>query len=256
MQHFHAVKRTQAPGDLLDDVAHRLDVRLRIVDHPLRQRLPVNIFRDGINEVPFTRRRDRLQHVGVVDAPRDPLLHQEAFEIRRVRSKIDRRGLDDDLGIRLTVDGQVNMTSAARMHLPDNSKSVENHPRVHRRRKGKFGKLPVGLGGIRFRQGVDPDDLYGQVIVASIVVCLSDDGLRRVFQIVGASGDFFYHGARADMLIYAVRRKQEDVAHFHGLDYVVELHVRIDSQSAAEIAFMSRNPEPMVFGELLQRAVS
>ena len=37
-------KALQALGDLLDDAAHRFEVGLRIVDHPLRQRLPVDEF--------------------------------------------------------------------------------------------------------------------------------------------------------------------------------------------------------------------
>jgi hypothetical protein len=40
VQHFLAVKRAQAGGDLFDDAAHRFQVRPRIVDHPLGRVCP------------------------------------------------------------------------------------------------------------------------------------------------------------------------------------------------------------------------
>ena len=51
MQHLLAVKGAQAPGDLLDDPAHGFQIRLRIVDHPLRQGLSVDEFRRDVEVV-------------------------------------------------------------------------------------------------------------------------------------------------------------------------------------------------------------
>ena len=65
MQHLHAVEGAQALGDLLDDAAHRFQVGLRIVDHPLRQRLAVDVFGHDIEEVALALRAGRASaHAG------------------------------------------------------------------------------------------------------------------------------------------------------------------------------------------------
>ncbi len=37
VQHFQAMERGEAARELFDDATHGLDVRLRVVEHPLRQ---------------------------------------------------------------------------------------------------------------------------------------------------------------------------------------------------------------------------
>lgn len=79
MHHFLAMEGLQAGADLLDDTAHRFKVGLWIVDHPLGERLPVDIFHRDIEKVALA--RSRLEHMRAVDAPRHPFFHHEAFKV-------------------------------------------------------------------------------------------------------------------------------------------------------------------------------
>ncbi len=85
MQHLHPVEGLQALGDLFDDAAHGLEVRPRIVDHPLLQRLPVDEFRRDVQIAALSRLEARLQDVRAVDAARDPFLHPESLQVGLVR---------------------------------------------------------------------------------------------------------------------------------------------------------------------------
>lgn len=51
VQHLQPMKGLQSPGDLLDDAAHGVQLRLGIVDHPSGQRLAVDELGDGVQIV-------------------------------------------------------------------------------------------------------------------------------------------------------------------------------------------------------------
>ena len=121
VQHLLAVKGAQALGDLLDDAAHRFQVRPWIVDHPLRQRLSVDEFRRDVEVVALSRVQAGLQYVRTVDAPGDPFFHHEALQIGGVVAQVDRRDLDRDQRVGVGIDRQINVASAAGVQFPDDS---------------------------------------------------------------------------------------------------------------------------------------
>ena len=86
----------QAARDLLDDAAHGLEVGPRVVGHPLRQRLALDVFHRDVQEAALARARAGLEHVRAVHAPRDPFLHQEALEMVRVALQIGGGRLQHD----------------------------------------------------------------------------------------------------------------------------------------------------------------
>jgi hypothetical protein len=97
MQHLQPVEGLQALGNLLDDAAHGDQVRLRIVDHPLCQRLAFDVFGDHIDaSCRLPRLAAGFQDVRAVDAAGDPLFKQEALKRSGVGLHVDRRNLDDD----------------------------------------------------------------------------------------------------------------------------------------------------------------
>ena len=59
----------------------RLEVGPRIVGHPLRERLALDVFHRDVQEAALARSRIGLQHVRAVHAPRDPFLQHEALEV-------------------------------------------------------------------------------------------------------------------------------------------------------------------------------
>ena len=126
MQHLHAMEGLQAVGNLFDDAAHGFEIGLRIVDHPLRQCLPFDEFGDDIEIVSLARWRARLQHVGIVDAPRDPFLHPEALQVGWIGAQVDRRRLNRD-GVAVGgVDRQIDMAPAAGVDFADDLVAVDN----------------------------------------------------------------------------------------------------------------------------------
>ncbi len=253
VQHLHPVKGAQALGDLLDDAAHRFQIRLWIVDHPLGQGLPVDEFGHDIEEVALAGMRKRFQYMRAVDAPGDPLLHHESLQIGRIVAQVDRRNLDGDQRIGFGIDREIDVASAAGVQFPDDSVAVEHHPRVQQRRQRQFGRWPENLAGLAIRQFVDADDLDGEVVRAALPVGLLDDRLCGLVQIVGVVIDRLGDKTVADMFVSAVGREQEDVAFFDLDRLVVDFDLGIDPQCAAQIALLGRNNDPMVVGELLQR---
>ncbi len=63
VQHLLAVEREQSPRDLFDDAAHRFQVRFRVVYHPLRQGLAVDVFGGDIEVVALACQLARLEHM-------------------------------------------------------------------------------------------------------------------------------------------------------------------------------------------------
>ncbi|MGY4626165.1 hypothetical protein ACVWY3_003921 [Bradyrhizobium sp. USDA 4486] len=76
-----------------------------------------------------------------VDAPRDPLLHQEALQVCGVVAQVDRRQLERDRLLGLGVDGQINVAAAAAMNLPDNPVTVDYRTWLRQRRKRQLRGL-------------------------------------------------------------------------------------------------------------------
>ena len=100
---------------------------LRVVDHPLRQRLPVDVFGDDIEKIALARRQAGFQHMRAVDAPRHPFLHQEALQIGGIVAQVDRRNLQRDDGVGLDVDGEIDVAAAGAVQLPHDAVAVEHH---------------------------------------------------------------------------------------------------------------------------------
>ena len=84
MQHLQPVKRLQTARNLLHDATHGFQLRLGVVDHPLRQRLPLDKFGRYVQEITLARLRTRLEHMRTIDTPCDPFFRQKAFEIGRI----------------------------------------------------------------------------------------------------------------------------------------------------------------------------
>src|SRR2546430_14034500 len=126
MQHFHPVKRLQPSGDLLNDPPYSLQIRSWIVDHPLGQSLPVDKFHDDIEVVSLSGLKARLQDMGVIDAPRDPLFHHEPLQIASVATQVDRRDFDDDDIVTLDIDGQINVAAVASVNPAEELIALES----------------------------------------------------------------------------------------------------------------------------------
>ena len=253
MQHLLAMERAQALGNLLDDAAHGLNARLRIVDHPLRQRLPVDEFGDDVEEVPLALRQARLQHVRAVDPPRHPLLHHEPLQVVGIVAQIDRRDLDGDHGVGLDVDRKIDVAAAGAVQFADDPVAVEHRPRLQQWRQRQFARLPEHFAGRAVGQFVDADDLDGQVVPAAESEGQLDDGLGGLVQIVGAILDRPCHRAVADMLVDTVGHQQESVAPLDLERQIIDLDLRIGAERAAEIALLRRNDDAVIVGELFER---
>ena len=74
---------------MLDYPTHRFEVGPRVVDHPLRQRLTLNVFGNDVDKVALAGLRKCLEDMGVGYPPRDPLFHHKAFQIFGVFAQID-----------------------------------------------------------------------------------------------------------------------------------------------------------------------
>ncbi len=155
MQHLQAVEGAHAAGDLLDDAAHGFQVRLWVVEHPLRQRLAVDEFAHGVQVAALPRRRAGLDHVGIVEAPGDPLFQQEALQIGGVATQIERGRLQHHGGAAGFVDGQVHMAAAADVQLTDDAIAVELHARLQQWRQRQFAELTLHVVDGLLRQAVD-----------------------------------------------------------------------------------------------------
>ena len=87
---LETMKRLQPPRDLLDDSAHGFQRRPRVVDHPLRQRLAIDVLRHRVEIVALASGLERLRDMSTVEASRNPLFHQEPFDVRSVVLLLDR----------------------------------------------------------------------------------------------------------------------------------------------------------------------
>ena len=242
MQHFHPVKRLQAPGDLLDDAADGLEIGLGIVDHPLGQRLPLDELHRDVEVVALPRLRAGLQHMRAVDAAGDPFLHHEALEIGRVAAQVDRRDLQDHhrvvcrcrprdrcgSGCCCAARGRSGSRrtpfaprAAAAAAAPAPARTARSPRRAAPRRSARSG--PSDCPGCR----------SGRPPRRSALAARSRSSALSLIVLAIEAG--------ADMLVDAVGRQHEHIAGFDLEHPVVDLDLRIHAQRAAEIALLRRH---------------
>ncbi len=188
MQHPEAMERAQAVGDLLDDAAHRLDVRPRMIGHPLRERPAVDELGDDVQEAARRRRLAGAHDVRVVDASRDPLLHQETLELRG-RLAIDRRRLQHDRFAARGVDREPDVAAMAAVQLADDLEAVDALPRRELGRRRQRRQRLVQLVRVARRQCVDDDDLHREVVGRAATQRLVDDRAGGGIEVVAMRRD-------------------------------------------------------------------
>ncbi len=254
VQHFLAVKRPQTPGNLFDDAAYRFEFRLRIVDHPLGQGLPIDEFGRHIKKVALARRAG-LEDMRAVDAASDPFLHHESLQIDRVVAQIDRRRLDRDKCPGFGLDRQIDVATAAGVQFPDDPVAVEQAAWLEQRRRRQVGRASRHLGGPAIGHVIEPHDLDGEIVPAALLQRLLDDEPGRPVEVAGVIADKLRCEAGADMLVNAVGRQQKNVT---GLDcerLVVDFDRCVDAERSAQIALLRRDREPVILGQLLHGIV-
>jgi len=256
MQHLQAMEGAQTAGDLLDDAAHGFQVRLRMVEHPLRQRLAVDELAHRIKITTLPWRRAGLDHVGVVETAGDPFFQQEALQIGRVAPQIERGRLQHHFGAAGFVDGQVHMAAAADVQLANDAIAVELHARLQQRRQRQLAELPLHIVDGLLRQAVDAHQLRGEVVVAAVGQCPLDDPSRRHVEVVAMLGHELRHVRRTDVLVDAIGDEQEQIADRQRQGAVVDLHVPVDAQRAAEVAGIRRHAHAVIFGQLFEAAIA
>src|SRR5207237_7299547 len=153
----------------------------------------------------------RLQDLGVVDSPRDPLLHHEPLQIAGIATQVDRSDFDDDYVVTLDIDGQINVAAVAAVNLAKNFIAIEAHPRFQKRRKRQFRRLPENLTGFTARQFIYPHDLDGEVVRAALVVGFLHYRYRRAIQILRLVVDRVGDEAGTDMRVDAVGRQHKNI---------------------------------------------
>ena len=87
-----------------------------------------------------------------------------------------------------------------------------------------------------FGQIVDPDNLYGQVVRAALLVRLFDDGFGGAVQVIRATIDRLGDKAATDVFVDTVGRQQKDVSFFNRERPVINFDLRINAQSPAQVA--------------------
>jgi hypothetical protein len=222
----------------LDDAAHGFQVGFWIVDHPLRQRLPVDVFGRDVQEVALALQQAGFQHMRAVDPPRHPLLHHEPLEVSRIVAQIDRRDLDGDHGVGFDVDGEIDVAAAGPVQLADDPVAIENRPRLQQRRQRQFMRLREHFAGGAVGHLIDTDDLDGEIVLAAEIERHLDDVLRGQVEISRAVLDRSCNDAVADMLINAVGDQHEGVALLDPERQMVDFDLRVHAERAAEIALL------------------
>ncbi|MNZ48412.1 hypothetical protein D3C78_661580 [compost metagenome] len=256
VEHLQAVKGTQPQGDLLDDAAHRFQVGIGVIDHPLPQSLPVDELAGGIEIVAPARGHPGLQDVGAVDAPGDPLLGQQALQVGDVVAQVDGRRLEDDWRLAGLIHGQVDVAAAAGVHFPDDPVAIEAHPRIQQRRQRQFAQLLLQFVGVLAGQAVDPDDLHGEVVRAALGVGFLGDELRRGIEVVGMGIDRGDDERVAGMFVDAIGGEEKRVAAFQRKRPVIDFQMWIDAQGAAQVALLRGDPHPVIVGQLFEGVVA
>ena len=242
----------QPGGYLLDDAPHRFHVRPGIVDHPLLQRLPLDILRRDVQIVPLPRLRTGLEHVGIVDAAGDPFFHQEAFEIFGIVSQVDGRHLQGHLRPAPAVHREIEMAAGASVQLAHDLITVEPHPWLEFGGERQRRQLLAVFAGLLAGQAVGPDDLDRQVVITPLVERRADDRRGGLVQIIGVRMDSLDDEFLIGIFINSIGRKNQNVAWLQGHGAIFDLKKILHAQGAGQVALVFRYPQAVILGELFQ----
>ena len=256
VQHFQAVKGAQPAGDLLQQVAHLLQRGLRMIGHPVGQRLALDVLRHAVQVLARPACRRRAHHMHAVHAAGDPFLEQQAFEIRTVVAQVQGRGLEHQPFAAVLVLGQVHMAAAAGMQFAQDAVAVEARRRLQQRRQGEFFELALDFPGLAVRQGIDAHQLGGEVVGAAPRVGFQHQAAGGGVQIVPVGIDQREQRRLAQPFVHAIGEQQEQVADLQGQGAVVDFQMRVDAQRPAQAALLRRQPDPVLLGERFQLAVA
>ena len=152
------------------------------------------------------------------------------------------------------VDREIDVAAAAALDFANDLVTVEIGARFEQWSEGQFGDLPVNLVGLRTGQLVDPHDLQGQVVAAALLVGFFDDAFGRAVEIAGAGINGGDDEVGVDMFIDAIGGEQENIALFYLNGLVIDIELAVDAQSAGEMALRRGDPDPVIFGQLLEFA--
>jgi hypothetical protein len=107
---------------------------------------------------------------------------------------------------------------------------------------------------LRRRQGVDADDLDGEVVAAALAQGLVGDGAGGAVEVVSAARYRLGDKGGLHKLVHAVGGQHKDVPHLQRHGEVVQLQLWLHAQGAAEVTLVLRHDHAVVGGELFQRA--
>ena len=183
VNHFQPVKGLQALGDLFEDGTHGRQIRFGIVDHPLGQRLTLDVLGNDMDALPGPGLGAGFEDVGAADATGNPLFKQETFKSGGVGLHVDGWRLDDDALAAVVVHGKVNMAAGGAFDDPDDLVALELVTCFELWRARQIGNLAENFVGLRVRQLVDADQLNGQVVAAATLQGFINNGLGGCIEI-------------------------------------------------------------------------
>ena len=193
---------------------------------------------------------------GLTDALGDPVLHEEAFEMRGIRAHFGRQSLERGDGPALLVLGEENLAAASRMQLAHDAPAVEHHSRREQRRERHVRALLQDFIRVGLGQLVDANDDRAQVVGAAAIERFGGHCARSGIEIRGIVGYRVRDESRAREFVHPVGRDHEHVARLEPLRLVVHLEMGLNAERTAQIAGLLRNPHPVILRELLERAVA
>ena len=251
VQDFEAVQGAQALPDLFDDAAHGVQIGAGVVGHPLSQGLALDEFERGVQRGAPALGKCGPDHMGVVDAAGHPFLQLQPFQKGGVLAHLHRGGLDRHAAAGGFVLCQKQMAAAGHVQRAHQPIAVQAQAGLELR-NGQGQALLLPVGGIGGGQGVHSHELQAQVVGAASVQCLLHEALGGFLQITGTGGQRLPDVGFAQVGIGSVGGQQVDVARRQGQGQVVDAHLRVGPEGAAQVAFFGRYGDAMVLRELLQ----
>jgi len=255
MDHLQPVESLQPLGDLLEEAAHHGQFRLRVVDHPLRQRLPLDVFGDDVDGLALAGVRTRPENVRIIDAAGNPFFEQEAFERRRIGLHVGGWRLEHYPLATFAVAREIDVTAGAALDDADDLVAFELGARLEQRRARQVGQLAVDLVGPGVGQNVDAHELDGQIVDAAALQGDLGDGPGRRIEI-GAAIDGTADAGSVDIFINTVGGEQQQVTNGELQRLVVDVQIAVHAQSAGQVALGRRHPDPVILGQLRQLAAA
>ena len=256
VQHIQPLKGPQPLGNLLDDITHLLQVRLRVVEHPLMQGLALDELADAVEITPLARQRRGLGHMGAVDPPGDPLLQHEPLEILAILPLIGGGNLEHQPFAGLPVRDQIYMAAAAGMQLALHGETVKLGAAFQQRRRRQVRQLATVFGHGKRRQVIDAHQLHRQVIGAAQRQRLLDDALGSGVQIAVVLGKQRIEPLRIKVFMDAVGGQQKQIATLNAEREMVDLQMGADPQGPGKIAVLGRYLQTVIPGQLLKVAAA